>query len=166
MKTSLNFSERETQNKDKFCSSRGREIYTSHVGLCSVSAVEFGEQKWTILRSPSSARLWMPQVGSETRLPPGFSQCPLCLFSMGTQRKSPTGWLITLWGAVRRIRILLPKSRWKEDSQSSETNFYLRCPDVVGVTGVNTRKHQGTCANQLSRFWTPPCPGENLSRKF
>lgn len=59
MKTSLNFSERETQNKDKFCSSPGTEIYTSHVGLCSVSAVEFGEQKGTILRSPSSARLLM-----------------------------------------------------------------------------------------------------------
>ena len=96
--------------------------------------------------------LWMPQVGAETWLPPGFSQCPLCLFSMSTQLKSPTGWLIALWGAVRRIRVLLPKSRWKEDSKSSETNFYLRCPDVVGVTGANTRKHQGTCANQLSRF--------------
>lgn len=31
MKTPLNFSERETQNKDKFCSSPGRETYPSYL---------------------------------------------------------------------------------------------------------------------------------------
>ena len=119
----------------------------------------------TVLRNHMDV-MWTPQVGSETRLPPGFSQCSLCLFSMGTQGKSATGWLITLWRAVRRIRILLPKSRWKEDSKSSETNFYLRCPDVVGVTGVNTRQHQGTCEDQLSRFSDNPMSWGKFAREI